>query len=222
MADALDSKSSAQKACGFESHLGHLNQETVPTLTPGTDRGRRFRRFRRSRSARGNRYHFCAGTRMGWRKYPPLPTLAADCGRKPHHHPPSGTAMWSALWLGGALALGQPPLPVSPLSDSPVVLTPSDQAPLPQGQTIEIPLPQLAPPAPIAEKPAPPATPPPDRWAVMRTLQGTWYGAVLDDGRVTISGWTEGSFTASTARVSQLPMGFNYRANDFLLQNNWL
>jgi hypothetical protein len=95
------------------------------------------------------------------------------------------------------------------------------QEPPPKAQTVEIALPQLAPPVPAPEKPAGPAAPP-ERWALMRLLQGTWYGAQLDDSRVAVYGWTEGSFTASTARHNQLPMGFNYRANEFLLQNNWL
>jgi hypothetical protein len=56
----------------------------------------------------------------------------------------------------------------------------------------------------------------------MRALQGTWYGVTLDDNRLSVSGWTDLSFTASTARHDQLPMGFNFLANDFLLQQNWL
>ena len=56
----------------------------------------------------------------------------------------------------------------------------------------------------------------------METLQGTWYGAALYDNRLRVYGWTEGAFTASTARRDQLPMGFNYRANQFLVQQNWL
>jgi len=56
----------------------------------------------------------------------------------------------------------------------------------------------------------------------MQALQGTWYGEALNDNRLSISGWTQGAFTASTDRVTQLPVTFNYRANDFLLQQNWL
>jgi hypothetical protein len=56
----------------------------------------------------------------------------------------------------------------------------------------------------------------------MRALQGTWYGAQLDDDRLRVSGWAEGAFTASTDRRDQLPMGFNYLANQFMLQQNWL
>ncbi|HLW68489.1 MAG TPA: outer membrane beta-barrel protein, partial [Gemmataceae bacterium] len=40
--------------------------------------------------------------------------------------------------------------------------------------------------------------------------------------RFSLSGWTDMSFTASTATTSNLPMGFNFAANRFLLQQNWL
>jgi hypothetical protein len=70
--------------------------------------------------------------------------------------------------------------------------------------------------------PPPPAPAPADRWLLMKTLQGTWPGWLLDDHRLTVSGWTDASFTASSDRASNLPLGFNWRANDFLLQQNWL
>src|SRR5262249_16098074 len=73
--------------------------------------------------------------------------------------------------------------------------------------------------------PAPPpaTTPaPPDRWLLMKSLQGTWPGWLLDSRRIQVYGWTDLSFTASSAAHSQLPMGFNSRANEFLLQQNWL
>jgi hypothetical protein len=72
---------------------------------------------------------------------------------------------------------------------------------------------------------APPAPPPPpaaDRWALMRVLQGTWPGWELEENRLRVYGWTEASFTASSDRDSNLPLGFNWRANDALLQQNWL
>src|SRR5262249_8137831 len=34
--------------------------------------------------------------------------------------------------------------------------------------------------------------------------------------------WLDSSFTASSDRRDQLPMGFNYLANNFLLQQNWV
>jgi hypothetical protein len=62
----------------------------------------------------------------------------------------------------------------------------------------------------------------PDRWLLMNSLQGTYPGWLLDGNRVQVDGWIEGCFTASSAAHQQLPMGFNYRANEFLLQQNWL
>ena len=61
----------------------------------------------------------------------------------------------------------------------------------------------------------------PDEWLIMKSLPETqrdW----LQDHRLQVYGWTEVSFTASSADNGQLPMGFNHRANDFLLQQNWL
>jgi hypothetical protein len=78
-------------------------------------------------------------------------------------------------------------------------------------------------PAPTAPAPPQAAAPaPPDRWLLMKALQGTWPGAVLDENRMAVYGWTDVSFTASSDSVSNLPMGFNYRANEFLLQQNWV
>ena len=56
----------------------------------------------------------------------------------------------------------------------------------------------------------------------MKALQGTWEGDLLDSNRLRLLGWIDASFTASTDRIEQLPMGFNYKANDFLLQQNWV
>jgi hypothetical protein len=53
-------------------------------------------------------------------------------------------------------------------------------------------------------------------------LQGTWEGSLLDGNRLAVNGWTDLSYTASSDRLSNLPIGFNYRANEFLLQQNWL
>jgi hypothetical protein len=71
--------------------------------------------------------------------------------------------------------------------------------------------------------PAPPPAPPlPPRWFLMRELQGTWLGALLDDNRLYLTGWVQMSFTASTDAVSNQPMVFNDRANEFLLQQSWV
>jgi hypothetical protein len=81
---------------------------------------------------------------------------------------------------------------------------------------------QVPAPSPATETPPPPPPPVPDRWLLMKVLQGTGPGALLDTERMQVSGWTEASFTASSAENNNLPMGFNYRANEFLLQQNWL
>lgn len=74
-----------------------------------------------------------------------------------------------------------------------------------------------------ASEPPPAATPiPPDRRFLMQALDGTAAGRLLDERKVQVYGWSEMSFTASTDSFDQLPMGFNYRANEFLLQQNWL
>jgi hypothetical protein len=56
----------------------------------------------------------------------------------------------------------------------------------------------------------------------MKLLQGTGPGALLDTERMQLTGWIDVSFTASSAADSNLPLGFNWRANQFLLQQNWV
>jgi hypothetical protein len=62
-------------------------------------------------------------------------------------------------------------------------------------------------------------------------MEGMMPGMAMDDmgamsgmsgSRFSISGWTDMSFTGSSASQSNLPMGFNYKANEFLLQQNRL
>ena len=76
---------------------------------------------------------------------------------------------------------------------------------------------QAAPP----EEPKP-APPPPDRWPLMLALQGTYPGWLLDGNKLQLYGWVDSAFTASTVRHDQLPMGFNYRANEFHVQQAWV
>jgi hypothetical protein len=76
--------------------------------------------------------------------------------------------------------------------------------------------------APTDQPPPPPPPAAPDRWLLMKALQGTWYGDLLDGERLQISGWTEVSYTGSSDRHSNLPLGFDWRANEPLLQQNWI
>ncbi len=61
-----------------------------------------------------------------------------------------------------------------------------------------------------------------DRWLFMKALQGTWYGDLLDSNRMSVWGWTEMSFTPSTAAISNQPVVWNDRANEYLLQQHWV
>jgi hypothetical protein len=126
--------------------------------------------------------------------------------------------MWLPLVLHATLVLGQTPL-AGPGSECE-----ASEAPVPAEPTpITITAPVLPLPAPLgAPSAAAPVAAAPPRWLIMRELQGTWPGVCLDGERVSISGWTDMSFTVSSADHSNLPMGFNYRANEFLLQQNWL
>jgi hypothetical protein len=55
----------------------------------------------------------------------------------------------------------------------------------------------------------------------MEEVQGTWLGAALDDNRLFFTGWMQQSYTASTDSVSNQPMVWNDRANEYLLQQAW-
>jgi hypothetical protein len=128
--------------------------------------------------------------------------------------------MWSALVLGGAVALGQPALPSAasppePRAGAEPESTPPPADP-PAAVTIEVP------PAPTPPEPPKPAPAPPDRWPLMQALQGTWYGAALDGNRLSISGWSDLTYTASSDRHDNFPMGWNFRANNFQIQQNWV
>jgi hypothetical protein len=132
----------------------------------------------------------------------------------------------ASVWLSAALLAGpgldpgpEETLP-APFGVIPVAMDePPTAAPPPPPVTVNV----FVPPAPASAPAAPPPAPAaPDRWFLMRQAQGTWPGYLLDTNRVSVSGWTEGAFTAGTTRDSNLPLGFNYKPNQFLLQQNWL
>ncbi|MCS6850096.1 MAG: outer membrane beta-barrel protein [Gemmataceae bacterium] len=72
-----------------------------------------------------------------------------------------------------------------------------------------------------AEAEAAATAPPPDRFALMKILQGTWLGALMYDTRITCSGWIEQSVNGSTASISNQPVVWTDRANKYLLQQAW-
>src|SRR3954447_11011771 len=77
------------------------------------------------------------------------------------------------------------------------------------------------PPPDAAPAPPPPAVAP-DRWPLQLALQGTWPGWLLDGNKLNLYGWVDSAFTASSAAHDQLPMGFNYRANEAHVQQAWV
>jgi hypothetical protein len=153
-----------------------------------------------------------------------------------------GLMAWVVLTAGSSVSAQVPAAPAVPKVDNATSeassLLPSQQtqpellSPPPSEQAISTALEPIEIPAPVGV--APPTVPPtvpaafapgqppqPERWWIMRELQGTWLGALMDENRVYLSGWTEMSYTASTSQVSNLPVGFNDRANTFLLQQQW-
>jgi hypothetical protein len=143
--------------------------------------------------------------------------------------------MLPSFLTGVVLALGQPPplVPEDAPVPSPLPLpalpgeAESASAQLPGEETpepLEVPatlLPTVGPAHGVVE--ATPGAPVlPERWWLMREVQGTWLGALLDDNRLYLNGWVQTSFTASTDAVSNQPMVWNDRANEFLLQQSWV
>ncbi|MHB1421593.1 MAG: outer membrane beta-barrel protein [Gemmataceae bacterium] len=128
-----------------------------------------------------------------------------------------------------AAPAGTPTAGVLASPDSPVLFPAATYQPQPSEEgsppePVKIAAPFLGPPTPTTGAAAAPAAPTvlPERWWLMRELQGTWLGAMLDDNRLYLNGWIEQSYTASTDRSSNYPVIFNDRANEYLLQQDWV
>lgn len=117
--------------------------------------------------------------------------------------------IWSSLFMGGLLATSQTPVlekvPVAPTSVS-VVQAPAKPADKPAD-------------APKAEAKEEEEAP---KFLLMRIAEGTHFGGFLDDHGIVVKGRMDGSFTASTAKSSNLPMAMNYLPNQFQLEQNTL
>jgi hypothetical protein len=63
----------------------------------------------------------------------------------------------------------------------------------------------------------------PSKGLFMKAIEGTAFGQTLEERRISISGWTQMSYTGSNYnnRVN-LPVVWNDRANEFLLQQHWM
>ena len=134
--------------------------------------------------------------------------------------------MMSSLVLGVAIIVaGQ--LDSSPLSSGAAPVGIQDGAPMVASFSVFTPSATAGgepAPATASTEPTPKAAPdaPAQEGLLMQSLQGTWLGPLLKQNRIEVSGWTDISYTGSSDRSSNLPLGFNYKANDFLLDQNWL
>jgi hypothetical protein len=55
------------------------------------------------------------------------------------------------------------------------------------------------------------------RYIVMKELQGTWPGDLLDSQRINIYGWANASYNWSTSHNSNMPSSYWFEANDVML-----
>jgi hypothetical protein len=62
----------------------------------------------------------------------------------------------------------------------------------------------------------------PDRFFLMKALQGTILGDLLDSNRTQFTGWVETAYTASSVRRDNTPSLFDSRANELSLPQNYL
>jgi hypothetical protein len=112
------------------------------------------------------------------------------------------------LLLGAALAVGQADTP----PPNPPDKVPVEEAPFPEEKPV----------IETVEEEILEEVTSPDRWLLMRSLQGTWLGMAMDCSRVSLYGWAAGSFTPSTATHNNFPVVWNDLANEFLLQQAWV
>jgi hypothetical protein len=121
--------------------------------------------------------------------------------------------MWTALLVCGPWAIAAPP----PAYLQPVAALVADDAPAPAVTAESLP---TAPAEPVRRALPPPLASPPfptgewqgfpligvlpdtTRYPLMKALQGTWYGDVLDSNRIRAYGWLNGSANVSTSRDS--------------------
>jgi hypothetical protein len=148
--------------------------------------------------------------------------------------------MFPALLLGSVLALGQTGVPLGPAPAREVLPVPDDglagmvtrgaapetrdpgpeqeKAPVPtEPKRRALPSPWDSPPFPGSEFQGYPIIGvPPDtaRWPLMKELQGTWYGDILDSEKLRLYGWVTAEGNLSTNRHSNTPDSYWIRPNN--------
>jgi len=123
--------------------------------------------------------------------------------------------MWTSLFVSGLLATAQTPLeklaiPVAPVSVVQAPAAPKSAAPMAPGQQ------------PMAEekKEEEKKEEEAQKFFLMKLLEGRSGGEFLDKSGITIKGYADMNYTASTASGINQPMAMNYKANQFLLEQN--
>ncbi|QDU20111.1 outer membrane beta-barrel protein [Urbifossiella limnaea] len=138
--------------------------------------------------------------------------------------------MFTSLLLTTAVAAGQPPAGgyyppgTLPTRQVPVQVIQPGQLPM-TAQPTPMPMTEAknGNGAPAAEAPA--AEEPeeaPEKYFLERTIEGTRFGELLNNRGIKIYGWTEMSYSPSTASGSNAPIYMNDRANEFLMNQNYL
>lgn len=158
--------------------------------------------------------------------------------------------MFTTLLLSTGLAAGQPPAqiyyppPAGYTNRSPVVYPVSQPVPMaiPNALPVAQPMPMVqapmgmpptAQPVPMTGAPVNPLAveqikddkeeaPAPTKYLLERSLAETRLGQIMSNRGIVIYGWTAGSYNVSSASGSDVPVQMNDRANEFLLNQNWL
>jgi hypothetical protein len=128
----------------------------------------------------------------------------------------------AGLLVSPALALAQAPpapAPVVPMPTAPPVATLPPAVPPP---AVALPEPPKADEAKADDAKADEPAAPKDKFLLEKLLAGSPAAQTLGKNGWTIYGWTQGSYNASTASNSNLPVPFIDRANQFSLNQNWL
>ena len=126
--------------------------------------------------------------------------------------------MWTSLFVGGLLATAQTPLdkpliPVAPVSIVQAPAAPKSAAPMAPMAPGQQPMAEEKKEEEKQEEEA-------QKFFLMKLLEGRSGGEFLDKSGITIKGYADMNYTASTASGSNLPMAMNYKANQFLLEQN--
>ena len=108
--------------------------------------------------------------------------------------------MLLSLFITGLLATAQ-----TSLENPAIPVAPAPMAPAPRSAT------------PLAEEKKEEEA---QKFFLMKILEGRSGGEFLDKSGITIKGYADMNYTASTASGINLPMAMNYKANQFLLEQN--